>query len=94
MGVTYFQYLNEIRLSHIYRDLTSTDLPLKVLLEKHGFTNYKLFRKCFMSSLQPLPVNTVKMPLYPINPVTSLHIRTYQHHCQVLPMQTLFHGMP
>ena len=47
MGVTYFQYLNEIRLSHIYRDLTSTDLPLKVLLEKHGFTNYKLFRKMF-----------------------------------------------
>lgn len=47
MGVTYFQYLNEIRLSHIYKDLTSTDYPLKQLLELHGFTNYKLFRRMF-----------------------------------------------
>ena len=55
MGVTYFQYLNEIRLSHIYRDLTSTDLPLKVLLEKHGFTNYKLFRKMFYEQFATTP---------------------------------------
>ena len=55
MGVTYFQYLNEIRLSHIYCDLTSTDLPLKVLLEKHGFTNYKLFRKMFYEQFATTP---------------------------------------
>ena len=55
MGVTYFQYLNEIRLSHIYRDFTSTDLLLKVLLEKHGFTNYKLFRKMFYEQFATTP---------------------------------------
>ena len=55
MGVTYFQYLNEIRLSHIYHDLTSTDIPLKELLERHGFTNYKLFRRMFYEQFHTTP---------------------------------------
>lgn len=55
MGVTYFQYLNEIRLSHIYHDLTSTDYSLKQLLEMHGFTNYKLFRKMFHEQFHMTP---------------------------------------
>ncbi len=54
-GVTYFQYLNELRLSHIYYDLTATDLSLKELLEHHGFTNYKLFRKMFFEKFQMTP---------------------------------------
>lgn len=47
MGQTYLEYLNEIRLAHIYSDLLHTDMPLYEILEKHGFTNYKLFRKLF-----------------------------------------------
>lgn len=55
MGITYFQYLNELRLSHIHSDLLSTDLPLKTLLDKHGFTNYKLFRKMFFKEFHTTP---------------------------------------
>ncbi len=61
MGVTYFQYLNELRMSHIYQDLISTNLPLKELLEKHGFTNYKLFRKMFLEEFHTTPGQYRKM---------------------------------
>lgn len=55
MGVTYLQYLNEIRLSHVYRDLTETNYTLKQLLEMHGFRNYKLFRRMFYDAFHMTP---------------------------------------
>ena len=55
MGVTYFQYLNELRLSRIYSDLLTTDLPVKDLMEKHGFTNYKVFRRMFLDKFHTTP---------------------------------------
>ena len=47
MGLTYVEYLNELRLSYIYEDLLYTDFPLYKILESHGFKNYKLFRRMF-----------------------------------------------
>lgn len=47
MGVTFLEYQNELRLSFIYRDLTTTGDPVHEILERHGFTNYKLFRRMF-----------------------------------------------
>lgn len=55
VGVSYFHYLNEIRLAHIYHDLTDTDDTLQQLLEKHGFTNYKLFRTMFYENFHTTP---------------------------------------
>lgn len=55
MGMTCFQYISEIRLAHIYQDLKSTDVPLYQLLEQHGFTNYKLFRKVFFQKFDTTP---------------------------------------
>lgn len=55
MGVSYLQYLNEIRMSHVYKDLISTDIPLKDILDKHGFTNYKLFRRMFNEEFHSTP---------------------------------------
>lgn len=54
-GMTYHQYLSEYRLAKIYHDLLVTDVPLKHLLERHGFTNYKLFRKLFYEKFQTTP---------------------------------------
>lgn len=54
-GMTYLQYLNEYRLGKIYQDLIDTDTPLKYLLEKHGFTNYKLFRRMFSDRFGTTP---------------------------------------
>lgn len=50
MGMTYLDYLAGIRLTHIYDDLLHTDLSLARILERNGFTNYKLFRKLFRES--------------------------------------------
>lgn len=55
MGITYLEYLNRIRLSHIYRDLISTQEPIHMILEKHGFTNYKLFRRMFSEQFHATP---------------------------------------
>ena len=54
-GMTYLQYLNEYRLGRIYQDLMETDIPLKLLLDKHGFTNYKLFRRMFFERFGATP---------------------------------------
>lgn len=61
MGKTYLEYLNEIRLSHIYQDLISTDLPLNAILQNNGFTNYKLFRQLFREQFHTTPGEYRKM---------------------------------
>lgn len=47
MGVSFLRYLNQIRLMHIYYDIRNTSTGVMELIEKHGFTNYKLFNKMF-----------------------------------------------
>lgn len=54
-GMTYRSYLNEFRLSKLYYDLVMTDQPLKVLLERHGFTNPKTFRSLFYARFGKTP---------------------------------------
>ncbi len=60
MGVTFLEYQNELRLSYIYRDLISTDDALHVILERHGFTNYKLFRRMFREHFGDTPMKIRK----------------------------------
>ena len=47
MGLSFLQYLNEVRLSHIYQGLMDTDLPIAELMEENGFSNQKLFNRSF-----------------------------------------------
>lgn len=47
MGISFLQYLNEIRCAHIYYDLLHTDLTILEIIEKNGFTNQKLFNRTF-----------------------------------------------
>lgn len=47
MGISFFQYVNEIRVSHIYYDLLYTNLTISEIIEKNGFFNQKLFNRCF-----------------------------------------------
>lgn len=47
MGMSYIQYLNEYRLFKVCGELFQTERPLGELLEAHGFTNDKLFRRLF-----------------------------------------------
>ena len=55
MGMTFLDYVNSVRLEHIARDLLDTDLSIQNLLEKHGFTNYKLFMKMYKSRFNCTP---------------------------------------
>ena len=47
LGVSFLTYVNQIRLSHIYREITTSDIGIMEASEKHGFTNYKLFNRMF-----------------------------------------------
>lgn len=47
VGVSFLQYLNEVRLSKIYHDLQTTSLPIAEIMEKNGFTNQKRFNQSF-----------------------------------------------
>lgn len=60
IGTTFLEYQNELRLSHIYQDLIETDDPVNVILERHGFTNYKLFRRMFRENFGDTPTNIRK----------------------------------
>ena len=60
MGMTYLQYLNDYRLSRIYRDLIATELSIQELQEKHGFTNDKLFHRLFRDRFQTTPLKIRK----------------------------------
>ena len=54
-GMTFQTYLNEFRLSKIYADIVQTDMPIYQILEKHGFTNYKVFRRMFAEQFHDTP---------------------------------------
>ena len=60
MGTTFLEYQNDIRISHIYQDLVSTNDKIFVILERHGFTNYKLFRKVFYEHFGATPTEVRK----------------------------------
>lgn len=47
MGMSFLQYVNEVRVSHIYQDLLRTDAPIYELAEQNGFHNQKLFNRMF-----------------------------------------------
>ncbi len=55
IGSTFLEYQNELRLSHIYHDLLTTNDPIRDILELHGFTNYKLFRRMFREHFNATP---------------------------------------
>ena len=71
MGLTFLEYLNEVRLSHIYQDLISTQDTLQHILERHGFTNYKLFRRVFLEHFQATPSQIRKHLHNRVGKVTS-----------------------
>lgn len=47
MGITFLRYLNEVRISHAGRLLTTTDLPVSEVMNESGFTNQTIFNRLF-----------------------------------------------
>lgn len=50
MGFTFLEYLNQIRLTHIYDELMASSDSIAVIQERNGFTNYKVFNRMFQAS--------------------------------------------
>ena len=47
MGIGIIDYLYEIRIGHVYHDLTTTDRTVASILEQHGCFNRKLAVRLF-----------------------------------------------
>lgn len=47
MGVTFLQYLNEVRISHAGRLLMNTDMSVAEVMRTSGFTNQTIFNRTF-----------------------------------------------
>lgn len=60
MGITFLDYVNEVRMSHVYRDIMTTDLSITHILTLHGFTNYKLFLHMFREKYGCTPMQKRK----------------------------------
>jgi AraC-like DNA-binding protein len=56
MRLTFLEYVNKVRLAHVYEDLMNTDLTITGILERNGCTNYKLFMKNFKSTYGCTPM--------------------------------------
>ncbi len=62
MKISFLEYLNDVRLSHIYEELQETDTPIGILIEENGFTNQKLFNRSFkkLYGCRPSEVRAMK----------------------------------
>lgn len=50
MGMTFLEYINTVRLYHIHQDLLNTNFSISELMDRNGFSNYKVFAKMFRST--------------------------------------------
>lgn len=47
LGVSFLQYVNQLRVAAVGRELETSGEPISVLAERHGFRNVKLFNQLF-----------------------------------------------
>lgn len=47
MGISFVNYLNEVRATHVYHDLLHTNHSIQTIMEQNGFSNQKLFNRTF-----------------------------------------------
>ena len=61
MGVTFLEYVNLVRIDHIHEQLLSTDDSITQILERNGFTNYKVFSRMFKQQFGMTPSELRKL---------------------------------
>ncbi|WP_455719128.1 helix-turn-helix domain-containing protein [Agathobacter sp.] len=55
MGVTFLEYINLVRIDHIHEELLVTDDSITDILQRNGFTNYKVFSRMFKEQFGMTP---------------------------------------
>ncbi|MDR0918142.1 MAG: AraC family transcriptional regulator [Oscillospiraceae bacterium] len=43
MGMTFMEYLQEIRIEHVFQDMLKTDYNITDICQRNGFANYRIF---------------------------------------------------
>ena len=61
MGVTFLEYVNLVRIDHIHEELLATDDSITEILERNGFTNYKVFSRMFKEQFGMTPSELRKL---------------------------------
>lgn len=54
-GITFLEYVNQVRLTHIYEELISTEDTVTDILARNGFSNYKIFSRMFRDTYGGTP---------------------------------------
>ncbi|WP_288620102.1 AraC family transcriptional regulator [uncultured Eubacterium sp.] len=75
MGLTFFRYLSEVRISHASRLLSNSNLSVSEIMCKSGFTNQTLFNRLFKE-------------IYGITPRQARHSTTQKPNLQELVEQS------
>ena len=60
MGMSFMDYVNEVRFSNVYSDLIYTTDSVQDILANRGFTNYKLFMRMFKERYGTTPLQKRK----------------------------------
>lgn len=55
MGISFLNYVNDVRLSHIYQEIQNTDASISEIMEHNGFTNQKHFNRAFKKQYNQTP---------------------------------------
>ena len=55
MGMTFLEYVYSVRLQSAYQEILNTDIPIKEVQERNGFTNPKLFSRMFKEQYKTTP---------------------------------------
>lgn len=54
-GITFYEYLTNIRLEYAYTQITQTDLPVMTIMDESGFQTYHQFNKEFKKRYNATP---------------------------------------
>ena len=60
-SMTFLQYVNQVRLNHIYHDLLHTEGSVQEIMERHGMYNAKVFYRMFKETYHCTPREMKKM---------------------------------
>lgn len=60
-GMTFLQYVNQVRLNYIYQDLMYSEGSVQEIMERHGMYNVKLFYRLFRERYGCTPKELQKM---------------------------------
>lgn len=60
-GMTFLQYVNQVRISHIYQDLLHAEGNVQEIIERHGMYNTKVFYRLFKERYGCTPREMWKM---------------------------------